>query len=356
MVYQRGGKWVVKVYDPKLKRSRWVGTYTFKHEAESAEQAAKGGYLPASRARTIGEWADAWLRDYPRQAPATRKTYAYAVKTIKADLGNVRLDLLDRPTARTYANRWSRGTTRVARSMFGDAYRDGLIVANPFSEMRLETPKGRKDLTALTEPEIQELADAALEALGSNGREFRALILFLGYVGCRPGEVACIRRADVDFAKAEVVIRYSLDGEGAEKAPKNGKPRIVTVPPPALLALKDFPMRLDSPYLFHTLTGKRWSKQNLSYYFRVVRAKWGRTDLEMYALRHACATLLLERGLPPHVVANQLGHTDGGALVQKLYGHPQERGMREQVKMAFAGWGASGEDQAPGFGSVGEVS
>ena len=50
----------------------------------------------------------------------------------------------------------------------------------------------------------------------------------------------------------------------------------------------------------------------------------------------------MERGLPPHVVANQLGHTDGGALVQRLYGHPSERGMREQVRLAFAGWDAEG--------------
>jgi hypothetical protein len=35
----------------------------------------------------------------------------------------------------------------------------------------------------------------------------------------------------------------------------------------------------------------------------------------------------MERGLPPHVVANQLGHTDGGALVQRLYGHPSEQGI-----------------------------
>ena len=46
----------------------------------------------------------------------------------------------------------------------------------------------------------------------------------------------------------------------------------------------------------------------------------------------------MERGLPPHVVANQLGHTDGGALVQRLYGHPSERGMRDQVRLAFASW------------------
>src|SRR3954469_19497137 len=84
----------------------------------------------------------------------------------------------------------------------------------------------------------------------------------------------------------------------------------------------------------------------------VVRQRWGKRDkLELYELRHACATLLMERGLPPHVVANQLGHTDGGALVQRLYGHPAERGMRDQVRLAFAGWGAEreqGRDASPG--------
>jgi Arc/MetJ-type ribon-helix-helix transcriptional regulator len=53
----------------------------------------------------------------------------------------------------------------------------------------------------------------------------------------------------------------------------------------------------------------------------VVRQRCGKRDkLELYELRHACATLLMERGLPAHVVANQLGNTDGGALVQRLYG------------------------------------
>jgi hypothetical protein len=39
--------------------------------------------------------------------------------------------------------------------MFADALRDGLTTQNPFTGLRLETPKGRKDLTALTEEEIQ---------------------------------------------------------------------------------------------------------------------------------------------------------------------------------------------------------
>ena len=103
----------------------------------------------------------------------------------------------------------------------------------------------------------------------------------------------------------------------------------MTVAPPALAVLADVPPRLDSPYLFHSARGRRLSKGSLSYAFRVVRQRWGKRDkLELYELRHACATLLMERGLPPHVVANQLGHTDGGALVQRLYGHPSEHGVQ----------------------------
>ena len=53
---------------------------------------------------------------------------------------------------------------------------------------------------------------------------------------------------------------------------------------------------------------------------------------------------LMERGLPPHVVANQLGHTDGGALVQRLYGHPAEHGMRDQIHAAFSEWAQMGRN------------
>lgn len=346
-IRKRGDKFTVKVYDPKAPgRQRWIGSFSTEEEARDAERAATTGIAPSARARTVREWSVVWLRDYERPAPATRRTYAYAAKQIVADIGEMALARIDRPTARRLARQWPTNTARVARTMFGDAARDGLIAANPFTELRLETPKGRKDLDALTEAEIQDLADSAVDTLGDYGTEFRALILFLGYVGCRPGEACCIRRDDIDVERAECTIRFTVDGEGGEKPPKNGRPRVVTIPPPALQALATVPPRVDSPYLFHSTSGKRLSKSTLSYAFRVVRQRWGkRSKLELYELRHACATLLMERGLPPHVVANQLGHTDGGALVQRLYGHPSERNMRDQVRMAFSGWGAERAQQ-----------
>lgn len=47
-------------------------------------------------------------------------------------------------------------------------------------------------------------------------------------------------------------------------------------------------------------------------------------------------TLLLERELSSGDAALQLGHTDGGRLVQTRYGHPDERLARDGLKMSFA--------------------
>ena len=70
-----------------------------------------------------------------------------------------------------------------------------------------------------------------------------------------------------------------------------------------------------------------------------------KTRRKLYRAIESHLECLMERGLPPHVVANQLGHTDGGALVQRLYGHPSERTMRDQVRLAFAEWGAGEEER-----------
>jgi hypothetical protein len=77
------------------------------------------------------------------------------------------------------------------------------------------------------------------------------------------------------------------------------------------------------------------SKGTLLYYWRPVRAAFGRPEMDFYELRHFCATHLLERGVSPSDVAVQLGHRDGGALVMSNYGPPAEDGARERLKRAY---------------------
>lgn len=328
MVGKRGNKWYAKVY--RAGRQEWLGTFDRERDAKEAERKGLERRAPASRL-TCAAYADHWLEENPRRAGATRRTYKYALEPFKRDFEGVRLAAVDRPMARAWALR-HRDSARVVRTMFGDALRDGLLHDNPFSQLRLETPRGRKDLEALTYEQVDELADVALEVHGEYGPTFRALVLFAADTGIRPGELYVLERSDV--GEDEVQVRQSLSATGEVKAPKNGQPRTVVLPPRAREALRRMPTPMGQ-WLFTTQRGRRLSKSSLYTYWTPVRARFGRPDLEFYALRHYCATELLERGVSPNDVAVQLGHTDGGRLVQVLYGHPSENAARERLKRAF---------------------
>ena len=91
--------------------------------------------------------------------------------------------------------------------------------------------------------------------------------------------------------------------------------------------------------LGHTVRGHRLTKGSLAYFWRNIRAGWvtlGHRPIDLYELRHACATMLVERGLNVGDVAFQLGHQDGGRLVMTLYGHPGEDAIRDRLKMAHS--------------------
>jgi len=336
-IIPRKGKFGVKVWDRATKRYRWVGSYDTEAEAIRAE--CDASLQPGRDMPTVEHWARIWLSDYAREARATQRTYRYAVKQIVDRLGSLRLSDLNRSEARKIAKELPRNTARTARTMWADAVRDGVCDVNPWTNLRLETPKGRKDIDALTESEIAELADLAEGLFGDYGIEARAIILTLAYTGMRPGELCALHRTDADLGAMEVVIQRSLDGTGQEKVPKNGLARRIILPAIAADAIRRVPEMIGSPYLFHTIRGKRLTKGTLAYFWRSIRAGWvarGGRRIDMYELRHACATMLVERGLSVGDVAFQLGHQDGGRLVMTLYGHPGEEAIRDRIKMAHA--------------------
>jgi integrase len=333
----RNGKFGVKVWDRGQRRYRWIGSFETEADAVRAEQDA--ALKPGKDMPTVEQWGRVWLSDYAREAPSTRRSYRYAVEQIKATLGKRKLSEISRPEARRVAKGWPRATARVARTMWADAVRDGICDLNPWTNLRLETPKGRKDIDALTEREIAELSDLAADLSGDYGTEARAIILTLAYTGMRPGELCALRRADVDLRGLEVVVQRSLDGTGREKTPKNGLARRVILPSLAAEAIALVPERIGSPYMFHTIRGRRLTKGTLAYFWRNIRAGWvarGGRAIDLYELRHACATMLVERGLNVGDVAFQLGHQDGGRLVMTLYGHPGEDAIRDRLKMAHS--------------------
>lgn len=286
---------------------------------------------------TVEQFCELWLRDYARPASSSQSSYRYAIARLRDDFGSRRLGSIERPEAQAWAKRVPYFSYRAARTMFADALRDGFVQVNPFAQLRIPVPEGRRHIDVLSEDEVKRLADCALAVYDEHlGPTIRALILTAGFVGLRPAELAQLDWGDVDLARGLLHVRHATGGTGERKGPKTeaGR-RICVLPPPARDALAGLERHEGRQAVFLTPRGRRFDKGAVHRYFVPVRSAYGRPDITPYHLRHACATLLLERGLSPEDVAAQLGHKDGGQLVRRLYGHPDEQRQRERIALAF---------------------
>jgi integrase len=338
MPRRKGKRWVAEGYSRELKRKIHLGTYDLRREAVAREAEHKLTTRPTGR-ETIDSFAGRWVRDYPRPRLSSNTSNTERVKPLIAELGDVRMTDLTRPMARAWAlkHRWA---LPAARAMYADAMNDGLVDFNPFATLRLPGSAGRKHITALTQKELQALADEALKAWPDDGWawSYRAMILFSGYVGLRPGELFALPRANV--AGDLCLIDRALESKSGTVGPtKNGRDRTVTVPPVARDAIAELPPNA-SGLLFESPRGQMWRQPSHHHRWKVVRSMAGRPAMNFHELRHCAATMLLERGMTPSDVAVQLGHTDGGRLVMSLYGHPSEVAARERL---LACWDRSPE-------------
>jgi integrase len=324
---------VAEGYDRATRSKRYLGTFDTQREAKAVEAEWRLRAKATGR-ETCNRFAARWTTDYPRPRASTNRHNAERVKQFTRDFKDVRIGEIDRPAARAWALK-NRSCLSAVRAMFGDAMRDGLIIDNPFTNLRLPGSAGRKNIVALAEQELTALADLALDPrmeLGEFGREYRAMILFAGYVGLRPGELFALRRDDVRGQMATIERARSSTGEIGPT--KTGKARTVIVPPAAQDALTDVPLH-DSGLLFESPGGRMWQQSTHHRYWSRIRLLSNRPGFDFYELRHAAATMLLERGVTPWDVAVQLGHTDGGQLVMSLYGHPSEAGSRARLLAAW---------------------
>ena len=342
MPVKRGKRWAAVVYDPATKAKRHVGTLDTRREAKDAEDQWRLARRRRTHDETCDGFAGRWTTDYPRPRDRTNEHNAQQVKRFGRDFKGVRLSAIDRPTARRWALE-HRSMVGAVRAMFGDALRDGLCDINPFAGLRLEGSEGRRHIVALTEAELTRLDELAQKKFGEYGQEYGAMILFAGYVGLRPGELFALEPGDIDGQFVE--ISKSQDPKRRITPPKNGRARTAIIPPPAQDALERVPR--DRERLFLTRTGLPFTQANHHYHWDPVRCLFGKPGLDFYELRHAAATILLERGVTPWDVAIQLGHTDGGQLVQQRYGHPSHANARARLLAAWGGPWGDGASVAP---------
>ena len=96
-----------------------------------------------------------------------------------------------------------------------------------------------------------------------------------------------------------------------------------------------------------SLRGEHWTPSSRAYHWKAVRAAAGWRGSLYLATRHFAGWYMVNvLELPSEDVAIALGHTDGGELVRKLYGHRDQERALDRIVDAYAD-AASGRASTP---------
>jgi integrase len=175
-----------------------------------------------------------------------------------------------------------------------------------FAEMR-RPAHGRVDMSAGWQKQQQERADAAAD-----------FAEFLAYSGCRHEEANSIQ---VQFVRPS---RHHANGEIYIPGTKSGSSER-TIP-----IIKPLRRLIDRIKRGRT-SGKLLSTTRALEPLQNACARLGFPKLTQHHLRHYFATLCIERGVDIPTVSSWLGHSDGGVLAMRTYGH-----LRKEHSFAMA--------------------
>jgi integrase len=375
--YREGRKPIVEVYDPAIKRKRHVkpsdygltpppetaSERTWQRFAERLERvalAARDAQAAGRTDETCKSFATRWPDDYVRgkrgreRGESTREHNRERVRAFGVRFADRTLRSIDRQTARDWAAEHP-GTVPALRAMFTDAVGDGLAESNPFSRLGIEKSKGREDIIVLTVEEVDGLAAIARHHhRGRFGDEAAGLIIWQAYTCMRPGESFAAQYAFLNGDEYDIQRQFN-SRLGKETEPKHNSTGLIYVPDPAQRVVRDKPRAIDAQLIFHGKRGQQLRQESWHRAWDPVRRTFANqlpathhlrlrieadeTDqLDFYELRHFGASHMLnELQLEPWIIAEQLRHTDGGALVVKLYGHPDRKKTIDRIRRAYTG-------------------
>jgi integrase len=285
----------------------------------------------APQAPTLREYADAWLisrdlqpttRDHYRQVLAAHIYPTFgdvavtaitpaAVRAWHADLARSKgSKVKDRPTARAHAY-------GLLRTVMNTAVADELVASNPCRVRGGGQSKRVKRIRPATLGELETLTAAMPE-------RYRVMVLLASWCGLRFGELAELRRHDVDTKAGVVHVRRGMvrttDGRQVKGPKSDAGRRDVTIPPHLLPAVKDHLKHHAQVgaqgLLFPAGHGGHLVPSTLYRVFYPAREAAGRPDLRFHDLRHTGATLAAATGATLAELMARLGHSTPGAAMR----------------------------------------
>jgi integrase len=152
----------------------------------------------------------------------------------------------------------------------------------------------------------------AVRLINAADHEFRPLVIAALQTGCRYGELIRLEVSDFNADAGTVTVRKS----------KTGKARHVVLTDEGMTFFRSVTAgRAGADLMFRRTSGRAWAKTNQARPMREACARAGIVPrVGIHQLRHSWASHAVMNGVPPMVVARNLGHADT-RMVEKHYGH-----------------------------------
>ncbi|SOD85873.1 tyrosine-type recombinase/integrase [Streptomyces sp. Ag109_G2-15] len=344
----KSGRWQVRYRDPNTGQLRSAEeTYATKTDAEVAltlieSDITRGQWSDPDAGKVrFGEYATAWLKDRKLE-DRTRERHESAIRLhllptfaerplssiTTAQVRAWRTECLQRTGEPTVVRAY-----QVLRAILNTAVDDELIRRNPCrikGADRYDVP----ERPVLTVAEVYAVAEAIAP-------RYRLLVLLAAFAGLRFGELASLRRRDVNLAGAVVVVQRSQaemqTGSLFDKAPKsNAGVRPVAFPSELL---QDVTQHLDAyagpgrdGHVFLGPRGGRLRRSNFRDDWIRARTEAGITaDVHFHDLRHTGNTLAAS-GASLRELMTRMGHsTPRAALIYQHMVNGRDREIADRL-------------------------
>ena len=321
---------------------RWLSPV---ERAEAARRQAEPGEL-------FGEYATRWIderrnsKGEPLRA-LTQKDYRQVLATyLEPTFGRRAIDRITRADVRTWHANLSKATPRartkaygLLRAIMNSAVDDELIAASPVHIRGAGAVTTKRPVEPATPAEIELIADNMPPRL-------RAAVWIAAWCALRYGELAELRRKDIDVTTHQIKVRRAVTfppGGAVVGPPKSDAGyRDVSIPPhvwPIVeehleLYVQPGPNSLLFPgearrHMWHSVMGSHFTK---------ARAAAGRDDLKWHDLRHTGATMAAQVGATTAELQARLGHST--SVAAQLYQHAakdRDRQIAERLSLLMEG-------------------
>jgi integrase len=279
----------------------------------------------AARPVTLRAYSETWLagRDL---SESTRLLYKVTLgKQILPALGDVPVTGITPAAVREWhaTLRGETGPTQRAhaysllRTIMNTALADDMIPANPCRVRGAGSAKRARTIREASLAELEALARAMPE-------RYRLMVLLAAWCALRFGELAELRRSDIDVASAVIHVRRGVVRTGSGRTVKDPKSeagkRDVNIPPhlmPAVKAhLRDHVSASRDALIFPAAAGGHMAPSSLYAVYHPAREAAGRPDLRFHDLRHTGAVLAAATGATLAELMARLGHSTVSAAMR----------------------------------------